>query len=200
MFPNLSEISRKFKQRPCVKSGIVWGILEHFDYRFGRRMACSHRHGRNRSIQNVRAGFRPLQESRNRKTGGRMRMDFHRKINLFFDCLYKLIGYIRFQKTRHIFYADRIRPEIGICLCKFRIFFYGMKWSYRIGNCHLHVFSCFFRSFCGAFHVPRVVTGIKNTENIDSVLGCSGDKFFNHIIRIMTVAQKILRSKKHHYL
>ena len=75
-----------------------------------------------------------------------------------------------------------------------------MERSNCIGNCHLNMLSCLFCSFCGTLKIARVVAGIKNAENIDSVFCGSFNKLVNNIICVVAVSQKILSAQKHHNL
>ena len=59
-----------------------------------------------------------------------------------------------------------------------------MIWSCSIRNCHLKV--------------ARVVAGIENTENVDTVICSSFYEFINNIISIVAVTEKVLSAQKHH--
>ena len=56
----------------------------------------------------------------------------------------------------------------------------------------------FFSSLCSAFHIARVVAGIKNTEAVNTVLCSSFNKLVYNIICIVAVTKKVLCTQKHH--
>ena len=47
------------------------------------------------------------------------------------------------------------------------------------------------------FHVPDIVQGIEYAEDIDPVLMGCRDKLVDHVIRIMTITNKVLAAKEH---
>ena len=56
----------------------------------------------------------------------------------------------------------------------------------------LYVSAVFFNSLHGIGHVTRVVQGVKDAEDIDSVLDGQLGEFVDDIIRVVLVAQDIL--------
>ena len=62
------------------------------------------------------------------------------------------------------------------------------------------MFTGFFSSFCSTFKIAGIITCIKNTENVDTVLCGTFNKLVYNIICIVAVTKKVLTAQQHHNL
>ena len=127
-----------------------------------------------------------------------------RRLNWFdgesgFEFFYKVVGNVRSEQAGHIFNADGVATHFLKFFCKLNKFFVRVNRADRVDKATLNFrfLRTFERGFNRNFEIANVVKRVKNSEYPDSVLGCVLHKFFDNVIGIMIVTEKILSAQKH---
>ena len=110
---------------------------------------------------------------------------------------YQLIGNVRRQQATHVFKANNLHAHGCQLIGHPQKIVDGVDGADRIADRSFNKLACFQRRFDGGLHVPDIVHGIENAENIDARVGRPLDKRLHDIVRIITVAHYILPAQQH---
>ncbi len=123
------------------------------------------------------------------------------EVDHYTDCLFypgnQFTGSFGHDQTCHILDADRIAIECVEFLCHFDERGDAVDRACCIADRSLQVRAGFFHLLHRPLHVPDIIQGIKNAEDINPVFMGSSNEAIHHVIRVMAVADKVLAAKEH---
>ena len=108
-----------------------------------------------------------------------------------------MIGLHRLQQPGHVFDAERIGPEILQLLGHAHEPVDGMDRADRVADGCFDMLAAGFDLAYGAVHVPDIVQGVEDAEDIDAVDGGALDEPFQHVVGIVPVANQVLSAQQH---
>src|SRR5690554_1375162 len=197
LLTHFAEVSRDFFQQDEVQTGIAVGTFQNRHNCLGGRMAVGHTHGGDGRIHVINAGFRRLDRRGGGHTGGGMALHVDGDIQLFLQTADQVISHVGLQQAGHVFDGDGIGAHVGNFFGQFNPVLDGVYRAGGVGNGALSVLAGLANRLDSSRQVARVVHRIKNTEHVYAVLGGTVYKPLYHVIRIVTVAQKVLATQQH---
>ena len=148
-------------------------------------------------INDVGARLNALEQAHGGKAGRVVRVQLNGQVNGLFQCGDEFLCLIRREQRCHILNADGIGPCIADTLGVLDVVIRREDRAGRIRNGNLDVRALVLSRVDSSLQIFNVVEGIKDTDNVDAVRDTLLHEVFEHIVRIMAVAQHILAAEQH---
>ena len=116
------------------------------------------------------------------------------------DALDEVLGLVGAHGAGHVLEADGIKAHGLQLFAHFHVLFYGVDRALGVGDTaggHGVGRGVLLGGFQSGLDVAEVVEGVKNTDNVDTVLNGQLHELFHHIVMIMLVAQQVLTTQQH---
>ena len=126
-----------------------------------------------------------------------MGMYINRDIDILLELCDQVIACLRAHDAGHILDAQGMASHGLELLAEFNILLECVNRACCIADCALRMSACLDALINGGCHVLRVVQGIKDTDDVDSVFNGLADERTDRVIGIMTVAEDVLSSQQH---
>ena len=127
----------------------------------------------------------------------RMQVNLCRRLQSLFQLGNEIVRRIRQKQVCHIFDTDIVRSHAFQLLRKLHEIIGRMHGARCIADRRLTDTAVFFDRLHRRFKVARIVERVENAHHFDPVFYGFCHKFFNHVVGIMSVSQKILPAQKH---
>ena len=187
-----------------VYAGIVFGTAKSGDERLRGRIGRTVAERRERAIDYVCARLDGHEVYHVACTGRVMRVDMQLGLRLKFSLyfFYHFIRRERQQQVGHVLHAYVVCAHILKRFGKFYKIFGGMHGASGIRYrrlAHAPPITVFFDGFHRSFEISHIVERIEYPYHADSVLYGLFDEFFNDVVGVMAISQKILPAQEHLY-
>ena len=168
---------------------IVDAVLQGHDHRFRRRLAGDFAEWRQGRVDDVDTGFDGLHIGHFAEAARAVRVQFNRHGQVLLEHADQVVCVIRRQQAGHILDADGVDAHVLQFLGDLGERFHRMDRADGIDQGALDVDGFrVFRRLDGRFQVARVVEGVEDADDVDTVIDGAVDEFVDDVIGIMAVA------------
>ena len=116
---------------------------------------------------------------------------------IFLQLFHQGVGVIGQQKVCHVLDADGVRAHFFQLHAELYKVILVVNGALSVADGNLRHAAVFLDVLYSGLHVPGIVQGVENTNDINAVFDGLFAEGFHHVVGIMAVAQKVLSPKQH---